>query len=423
MAQKVYSKSDVREMFPLNVKDLWINNLSGTVDNVHVIDMIIGTDGFTCKGLYTMRNSGETFFFEGKDTDHQLQLVELNSELRRSGFIFGKFDGEKLEGQWMDADKNLYLPMKLSFVNTFENFKPDKCKQQHWYRIFTSRAEGKNIKLHLIRDNLTFTAINYEDGRKMKDIIFGKGTRVEVLELGFKNSVFMGKSLVIDTTALDKISIVSLDENGYEVSTALKLDTYLDFECYEYADYHSRMVCTKPVMGNKKFDTWMESKFQKWMAQSIDELKEVKNTNVGTKDRWIQTVEGWVEIDLFLSDIISGTIYLQSSLRQGTGKIPFIYDIRSGKEIKLQDIFDNEFDANEYFKLVIPAKKKETEWKPEVKKWVSSQTFEHITLSDKGICFRTDFNTIYGEKEIVVLYSTVEHHLKNRNLLKEILVK
>ena len=129
MAQKKYTKADVREMFPVNIKDLWINTLSGHLDAVHIVDMIIGTDGHTCKGLYTMRNSGVTFFFEGDDIDHQLKLVELTSDARMSGFIYGTYDGENLEAQWMNADKNRAMSLKLSFVNSFENHQADKCKQ------------------------------------------------------------------------------------------------------------------------------------------------------------------------------------------------------------------------------------------------------------------------------------------------------
>jgi hypothetical protein len=422
MAQKKYTKADVREMFPVNIKDLWINTLSGHLDVVHIVDMIIGTDGHTCKGLYTMRNSGVTFFFEGDDIDHQLKLVELTSDARMSGFIYGTYDGENLEAQWMNADKNRTMSLKLSFVNSFENHQADKCKQSQWHRIFAGKAENKDIKLHLIKDNLAYTAINYEDGNKMKDLMPGKGTRVEIFELGFKNSVFSGKSLVIDTSNLDKISIVHLDDGGYEVSSALKLEASLDFECYEYADYHSRLVANKLKSGNKKFDLWLEQKYQSWIEGSIEKLK-VSNTKIGTKDRWIQVAEGWVEVDLFSSDIISGTIYLQTSLHHETEKIPFIYDLKSSKEITLQDIFDNKFDSKEYFKLVIPAKKKEIVWQKECKKWIDNQFFDHVTLKENGICFRTDFHTVYGEKEILIPYDTVEQNFKNRNLLKDILIK
>lgn len=420
IGQNKYTKSDVRDMFPANIKDLWINTLSGYLDNIHIIDMIIGTDGHTCKGLYTLRNSGVTFFFEGDDIDHQLKLVELTPEARASGFIYGNYDGEHFTALWMNTTKDRTMKMNLSFVNAFEDHQADICKQSQWQRLFTTKFNDKPLKLYISRNDLIFTTTLYEDSHKMTDITAGKGTRVEIIDFKFKNSVLQGKSLVIDTSNLDRMNIVHLDEGGYEVSSAMKLEASIDFDCYEYADYHSRLIATKLKSGNKKFDLWIENKYKKWIDNSIEKLQKVNN-NFGTKDRWVQSAEGWVEIDLYTGDMISGTIYLQTSLHSATEKIPFIYDLKSNKELKIQDLFDNKFDSKRYFDAVIPAKKKEISWSSECKKWVDKQYFNFVTLKETGICFRTDFHTVYGEKEIIIPYETVAENLKNKTMVKDIM--
>lgn len=422
IAQKKYTKTDVREMFPSNVKDLWINTLSGHIDDIHIIDMIIGTDGQTCKGLYSIRNSGTTFFFEGDDINHHLKLVELTSESRTSGFIYGKYDGENFEAIWMNTNKDRTLPMNLSFVNSFEQHLPDRCKQSQWQRIFSGKVDDKTLKVQIIRHDLTFSIACYEDGKKMEEIKLGNDKRVEVFDLTFKNSILTGKSLVVDTSNLNNISIIHLDEGGYEVSSLLKIESSLDFACYEYADYYSKLIAVKLESGHKKFDVWIEQKYKTWIDESIVKLKK-STINFGTKDRWIQSAEGWVEVDLYTSDIISGTLYLQTSVHNETEKIAFIYDLKNGKEIKVQDIFDGKFDSKQYFNAIIPARKKEINWSNECKKWVENENFQYVTLKENGFCFRTNFNTIYGEKEILVPYFMVEQNFKNRNLLKDILIK
>lgn len=423
VAQASFTKADVRKMFPENVRDLWINNLSGTLDMVHLTDMIIGTDGHTCKGIYRMRNSGAVFQFEGEDINHQLQLVELSDVSRRSGFIFGKYDGEKFAGSWMNADKNVSYPMSLSFVNSFEEYHLDKCKQQRWYRIYEGRSEGKDINLHIERDQLAFTIILQKDSVWSKDIVVGKGARVEVLETGIKNLALNGKTIVIDTSNLDRINIMHLDDKGYEISTSLEQKAHLDFECFEYADYYSKMVCNRPVCDDKKFNLWMDNKLKTWIHDNITRFKSVKQDNIGTNDRWIQSADAWVEIDLFLQDIVSGTIYLQTSLHPDTEKIAFIYDLSSNKELKLAEIFDNKFDSKDYFKYVISAKKKEVQWEKSCSHWVNQQDFRYATLNEDGIVFRTDFNSIYGEKKLIIPYEEVLSNIKIKNLIKEILTK
>ncbi len=422
-AQGKHTKADVRSMFPANTKDLWINYLSGTVDNKHVIDMIIGTDGSTCKGIYTLRSSNTSFYFDGQDTDHQLRLAELNSDFRMTGYIYGDYDGEIFEGQWMNYDKNLILPIKLESVSSFEPYQPLSYKNYQWQRIFSGKVNDKLIKLHLTKDQYVYVCHFHEGGVHYKDVFGGKGSRVESLPMNFSLTVLNNKWIVIDTANLDKIDVVYVDETGYEITTTLKAEASLVSECYEYADYHSRLECIRPLSGNKKFDLWMENTFKTWVQSGVKKLKSIGKDDIATRDRWTQTANGWVEVDLFLNDIISGTAYMQSSWNSETEKIAFMYDLKSGKEMKLQDIFDHKFDSEEYFRLIIPAKIKEKTWKPQDKKWVSKQNFNFVTLKDNGISFKTKYSTIYGEKEILIPYSSVSENLKNKNLLKDLLGK
>lgn len=422
-AQFIHSKAEVRGMFPSNTRDLWINQLCGTIDNKHVVDMTIGTDGRQCKGFYTLRSSNTTFYFEGQDIEHHLKLVELNQDFRMTGFIFGKYDGEILEGQWMNSDKQMVLPMHLKLVKTFSEYSGDQCKTSHWQKIFRGKINDRHVKIQIIKDQLNFTWLVEEDRIKFKDLLPGKGTRIESFQLNYKNSVFNKKWIVLDTAALDKIDIVYLDENGYEVTTGLKEEASLKFECYEYADYRSRLECIRPVSANKKFNVWMENTLKDWMQHRLKEMETFENHDAGTRERWVISANGWVEVDLFMENMISGTVYMQDSWHNDTKKISFIYDLNAGKEMVLQDIFDSKFNSREYFRLVIPARKKEIQWNPEIKKWIDGQEFNYITLKEEGICFRTSFSTIYGEKEILIPYEQVELNLKNKNLLKDLLGK
>ena len=63
--------------------------------------------------------------FDGEDNGKQLKLAEMNGDSRFTGFLNGSYDGEIFDGSWMDKDKNITLPVHLSFVNAFENFIPN----------------------------------------------------------------------------------------------------------------------------------------------------------------------------------------------------------------------------------------------------------------------------------------------------------
>ncbi len=421
---QVNTKSQVSAMFPPNTRDLWINYLSGTIDGLHVVDMIIGTDGRSCKGLYTLRNSGVSFTFEGDDNDHQLKLVELNAEGRHTGFLFGSYDGQSFDGLWMNTKKNLALPFKLNFVNSFSDYKgvsSDKCQ---WYQCFSGKLDNKQIKLTINRDKDIYTCQVWQDDRKNVDIVTGKTDgNLTILDLNIPKTLLNNKVAILDTSNLSRIEIKYKNEIGNETSTSLKSERRLEFDSYEYADYLSRLECVRPVLKHKKFDSWIEKKLVEWMDDNISKLKSTNPKTIGTYERWTQLFNGWVEIDLYLDDVISGTIYMQSSQQSITEKIPFIYDLKNSKDIQLQSLFNEDFDSKDYFTQVIPAKKKEVKWKPEIKNWVEAQKFSYVTLKDTGICFKTEFSTIYGEKELIIPYKELAIHLKNRSIIKELLEK
>lgn len=418
LAQHKYNRDDVRALFPVEIKNLWINNLTGSLDNKHWIDMVIGTDGQVCKGYYTLHNSGESFYFEGSDSKNELKLVELSPDARTTGLIFGHYDGERFNGKWMNLDKTMQLDMQLSNTIQTTTGKSTDCISDVWHRIYTGKIDEKPSRIYIVKQNSEYTITYYQDSLQLVDVIPSSNQKSEMLKPAFSSLLWGNKLILIDTAELKQIKIMEPVNNDFKLLGTLKQSDAIDFECYEYADYYSRLLIEKPVNSNKKFNKWIEGKMIDWMEDNISELKGIKRDNIATKDRWIQYAEGWIDIDLLTSDYLSGTIYLQSSLKSGTRKVPFIYDLKWSKELKLQDLFDKKFDYKDYFRHVLGARKKEISWSPEIKKWIDGQTFEFCTIKNQGFSFKTELNTIYGEQEILIPYIEIEQHLKNINLNK-----
>ena len=413
--QVAYTKTDVRNMFPSNTKNLWINYLSGLIDNRHAADMIIGTDGHTCKGLYTLRSSNTTFFFDGLNQDQDLRLAEMNGESRLTGFIDGTYDGTTFDGYWQNKDKNLRFPFKFSFVNAFEDFIPDARISNQWLRNYKGTMAEKSYNIQIKRELGKFIW-KYTDQANLRVLkeTQAKGLRVELITMGIDSTILSDKWIMIDTSNLDKIDIIYPEENEAEVVSSLQLDESVEFTNYAYADFHSRMECITPLTRSKRFDTWINSFFKTWLDDNIKKFKSTHPDEAGSNERWMQSADGWIEVELYENDIISGLIYMQSSLNTKTEKIPFIYDIRYGKELRLQDIFDSKFDSKAYFYTLIPEIVQVSNWHPDVRSWFKNQSFGIICLKETGISFSTQFNTIYGEKEIIIPYKKVRQYLRPR---------
>ena len=406
-AQTVYTKADVRNMFPVNTKGVWINYLSGTVGNRHVVDMILGTDGHSFRGVYTMRSSGTSFFVEGQDQNQILRLAELNGDQRLTGFLTGNYDGKIFEGQWYNGDQSVSMPLKLSVVPDFNAFAMPQCGQEHWERIFSGKLQSQNVRVHLIRDGLTFKCRLMDSTHVKRDILAGKGGRVEILTFDFSNTILNGGWLVLDTARLDKLDIVFLDEGGYEVPGSLKVETLLDYKCFEYADYYARVFGIRPLTGNRKFDTWMQKAYSDWTEASVKKLNEQGSKELGTRDRWILSAEAWVEVGMFTEQLISGTIHFQNNINRTLDKKPFIFDLKGGRELALKDIFESPAIAGDFMDAYIRSHIPREQMGEGEKKWMDGQRYEYMTFAEEGVSFKTNFSTIYGEREIILPWKDV----------------
>jgi len=418
--QTAYTRQDVRDLFPINTKNVWINQLRGYLDGIHLVDMLIGTDGHSCKGVYTLVSSGETFFVEGQEKDHWMELVELNGDQRLSGFLFGKYDGRNFEGHWMNTEKSDSLSLVLHFVGNYAAEEPIRVSPRQWHRIYEGMLEGKKQKIYLKKEEDTFYCVLEDDGRRQLHRTKGKGGKAEFLVFGFSGCVLEGKWLGLDTTALQKVDVILPAKDGYEVVGTLKESSALEFTTYEYADYHSRLVCLRPLSENVKFTQWMDQKLQNWVDDHEKQLVLTGTSSKGSKDRWVQYAEGWVEVDLFLPQVVSGTIYLQSSLETHTEKIPFIFDLKNDRPVVIADLFLDKISARETLSRLVREQVEGKQWQQLESVWVTKQDFGYCTLSDAGICCRTDFHSVFGEKTITLTYDALQPFLKDNSILKAI---
>lgn len=55
-----------------------------------------------------------------------------------------------------------------------------------------------------------------------------------------------------------------------------------------------------------------------WVITS--KFKSTHPDEAGSNERWMQSADGWIEVELYENDIISGLIYMQSSLNTKTEK-------------------------------------------------------------------------------------------------------
>jgi hypothetical protein len=418
--QSLHSKEEVRNLFPKNTKNLWINYLSGGLDGGHTMDMIIGTDGETCRGLYTMRNSKTTFYFDGQNNNNELQLVESDVDGKTTGFLIGHYDGANFDGTWYNRSKKLELKFSLGFVNSFYDYQPRECREDQWEIHCVGLLDNKNVSLYLKKNEGLVTCNLTEDGLSKKDIMpMSSMVRINNLYPSLPGTTLDKKTIVIDTLDYSKVTVSALDDNQYEQSQNLELRRRVQYRCYEYADFSSRLTMERPVIGHKKFDPWILSKCTEWIEKSLTELGSKNSSQDRWSDRWSQIAFGWVELDLFDDDMISGTLHFQKSWVKGIEKVPFIYSLKMGKEINIKQIFKPKYNYKPVFDEAIERYTSSARLASNRKLWFENHSFKHCTLTKEGISLRTDFSIIHGEEQVIIPYAEFMDNIRYKSIKKE----
>lgn len=165
----------------------------------------------------------------------------------------------------------------------------------------------------------------------------------------------------------------------------------------------------------------MDQVLKQWVDQHLQIMISGGAERGGTTDRWVHFAEGWVEVDLFLPQLVSGTIYLQSSLESHTEKIPFIYDLKNNRLVSVEELFQDKVLGQTHLRKLVEEKILQTMWQPLETKWVQNQDFSYYTLSDDGLCCRSEFNAIFGEKTIIIPYEDLRTLLRENSVLKTIM--
>lgn len=419
-AQPEKLRSDVRAMFASDTKDLWINQLSGHLDGVHVLDMVIGTDGKQCKGKYTLRSSNTSFIFEGEDTGEQLRLIELTDTGLFCGYILGNYDGKNLNAVWMDVKKIQKIPLTARVNATYDTHDAISCDAARWISRYEGRIDNEKVSLIVLNDKDHVTLNWITGGLFFSDAFAMTGTQSLFPDINFAGTVLANKKL-----NLNSIANKSATDKGAEIISGnqvqrLSTSASLEFDCFEFADFTTLMELVKPNPGKQKFNTWLEQNFKTWFSEIQKRKSHKPDEDYSTTERWAYNVTGWVEVDLYNQDLLSGTVYTQIPKDKKVYKHAFIYDLGNGKEIKFADIFDKNFNFTDFIKKTIKAKKKELTVPAVMRKWIDEQDFMNISLKYQGLSCRTNFHTVYGEHEIIIPYKDISDKIKLRVLLKEI---
>ena len=205
------------------------------------------------------------------------------------------------------------------------------------------------------------------------------------------------------------------NKNGDEIRIDQNLYQWHDRIYYgqeSYFDETGLFGFLYPFLEDEVFDNWIEKK--------VSTGRQVFNTYLADTraDHSKHFIRGDFFITALSKKIISGYLYYSGNMSNNISTIPFIYDRDKSKFYKIGDILRSDFDYAFFLDQYLGKIKRGRMIKEEsqVQSALKKENYKHYVLSNDGILFFTDFNTLFGRRSILVPFTELEGLINNKTI-------
>jgi len=160
--------------------------------------------------------------------------------------------------------------------------------------------------------------------------------------------------------------------------------------CRTFILNNIRISYTYPHLESAKFNNWVKNEMIDWVSKL--------NLSLDSNDRreW-GDYRAWVDIDFLNKKIISGTITKAIKGHPGHERVSFIFPLNNKSPISFNNWVKNDDDNN----------------------WLLEQDFDHQSIRLEGLCLKTEYSSIYGEKRIVIPWELLMPYLRRNNIFSK----
>lgn len=376
-----------------------ITELRGYIDDALPVAIMYGGSIENLQGFISYGSEANPINpLDGKVQNDKVTLYEyLDHEVQ--SIITGIIGSAATQWLWSTHDHHFQLEMMMS--------KPSLLDPQT-VKIYNSSAQDGRSQL-ILRPDKGQISIELEDQINLRWMNYScegvecyEGRSDEVLENPIEFFVGSNEIKILPN------KVLSL---AFEVSYAnISVDSGNYFISYNY-----------PKLKDRKFDRWMTELVEKQLEEDLKELSSMKPAEE-EEHRYAKRSYGDFYISLVSKDIISGYITFRSTEKSRLKTIPFNYNRAKNNFYQLKDIFRKDFDYPFFLNATINKSKRNLLYKedPMLKPLIEKQPFSHMVLSPSGLVFFTDFNTIYGRRQVVVPFDDLKSFLSDKSIIKYI---
>ena len=400
---------------PASIK--WVKTFKGRIDDVSLVDIVLGYDGQNCRGYMTYVKSHVRFRLHGTLDNEQLRLEERDPSNALTGMIQGELKGRQLDANWSNAANTLGSRLEAEEPQPGQTLSTG-CAENKWANRYITRYNGARADMVLIRmhngaldgflwveaDAKTYTLrgeLKADDTYELEALL-PSGKTAGLLQGNLQNQqgtdckwVGSGERRTFNFTVKDK----------------------LQFGCFDYADYRSSYDAIYPRSACANCNTWLDQQVTAWVNQCKTTLAAQKDP-LSPATRASSRAGCWADIVCWTENVFTGYLTFTETWNEDAQGKSFNFDLRSGKEITFNDLFNKSFNAKTWLENY--AKKESPKLPqfasdPKYREWISKSGFPLYTLRRDGLELSTLFHPVYGRQILLVPYLDLKPYMKKDN--------
>lgn len=420
--QKPVADTTVSRLFPSNARLQWVRYYRGRFDDMTEVLLSLGYDGANCRGQMTYLQSKETLALNGTFDNALFVLTESAANGAACGQLTGTVQGELLQAEWTNAGNTLGAMLYAREVKA-PNTVPKPCGDNKWAARYVARWNDARLDLVLTRQsNLQVSGYLWIESENKTYILRGKmlsDDRYEVQALlpGGKVAAHLQGSLQ-NPQAHECQWIGSGEKRTFKLTQRTRLAT----GCLEYADYVSSYDLLYPRPECAGCNQILDRITAEWTEQVKTAIAAQKRP-LTPEHRNALRASAWYSISCWTETVFCGQLFFSESWKQPPTARAFNFDLRTGKEITFEDLFNRNFNAREW--LAEYARKESPKLPkyatdPPFREWLAKEGFPIAIIRRDGLEICTPFHAIYGQHSLVVPYSMLKPYMRRDNPIPDL---
>lgn len=413
-AQENLMMDEVKALFPDITSGIWINHYYAESQDGFKYILALGYDNTEYRGLLNNIKTKEKLIVEGHYSPTQIKWIAYDSTDQLKYSIIGSKLDSTISVEMLTTDR--LHGSKLLFV----------AQNRNQLRVLNCAPQ---IYIHTMRDTQTIgdriIIQRHEDESISGSMYHGVDQETWYLSGLCSDPLCDSMNCIIKNAIGSKIGKLKIKLqqnnnligqgmiNGKNYLNIFQIDQQLPMQCIQVKDGNNSYAM--------KYIAVVDKAYLKWNQTILADIQQ-QQASVAKRDT-SSSFYMLMDLELWNENIVSANYHYLISDQTNYQCKNINYNLRSSREIVLEDFFEKDFDYKNFLKeaIAIKAQFMKKNLNDGQKKWIDSIDINNWNIREEGIVFNSSFSPVYGTAHIIVLYTDMMSKMRKSSLTKKLI--